>query len=269
MSVDIDPELCFVLMPLREQFQEIYEEIVKPTVEMSGLVCEHAGEIFGARLIIEDIWDRLERARVVVAELTGRNANVFYEVGYAHCLDKRKVILITQSMDDVPFDLRGFRCVEYGLGPRGLNKLRTKLKGMIEAVLADRPGSSASVTKKGRMAALDLYDALQSLEQDVRLELLTRVYWPRLVAAVQARSRNLAAILVSCAPVLVEEGTLVLRAPSQFHKEKLESQKAKALLQDEFEKFLGARLAVRLQVVRQTKGRETDPASPLSTGGLS
>jgi hypothetical protein len=256
MSVEIDPTLCFVVMPLTTQFEEIYEDIVKPTAESLGLGCQHAGEIFGARLIMDDIWDRLERARVVVAELTGRNPNVFYEVGYAHCLDKGRVILVTQSIDDVPFDLRGFRCVEYGLGPRGLDKLRGSLKGMMEAVLAEEPRSLRPASRTAEtsaepddrvVAAIDLYEALGAFDREARLQLTAAILWPRLVAAVKAKSRNVAAILTSCTPVRVEEDTLVLRAPSRFHKEKVESKPAKDLVEDEVEKVIGARLVVRCE----------------------
>jgi RNA polymerase sigma factor (sigma-70 family) len=146
MSVTIDPKLCFVLMPFRPQFEEIYEEIVKPEAEELGLNCVYAEEIFGARRIMDDIWDCLERARVVIAELTDRNPNVFYEVGYAHSLDKGKVILITQTMEDVPFDLQAFRCIEYSLGPRGLRELRGRLRKQMEAVLAEKPQSPRVLT---------------------------------------------------------------------------------------------------------------------------
>ena len=51
-------------------------------------------------------------ARVCVAQLTGKNANVFYELGIAHAL-KRPVVLISAAEDDVPFDLRHLRRVVY------------------------------------------------------------------------------------------------------------------------------------------------------------
>jgi formylglycine-generating enzyme required for sulfatase activity len=133
--------LCFVLMPMRGDFIDLYDGVIKPTVQDCGLECVHAGEIFGAKLIMEDIWTHIERARVVVADLTGRNVNVFYEVGYAHAFDKHKVVLITQSMEDVPFDLQGFRCIRYQLGPSGLRRLGKDLTNQLQAVLSTQPTS--------------------------------------------------------------------------------------------------------------------------------
>ena len=147
MTEEIDPMLCFVLMPMSDDFIELYDDVIKPAVEKAGLKCEYAGDILDPGIIMEDIWDRIERARLIIADLTERNPNVFYEVGYAHALDKCKVILLGQNTDDIPFDLRGFRCIEYRLGPRGPKQLGEKLSKTIEAVLAEerRPARSTGV----------------------------------------------------------------------------------------------------------------------------
>jgi nucleoside 2-deoxyribosyltransferase len=62
------------------------------------------------------------RADLIVADLTGRNPNVFYELGYAHALGKR-TLLLTQKIDDVPFDLRHRQLVEYKATPKGYRNL--------------------------------------------------------------------------------------------------------------------------------------------------
>ncbi len=134
--LEIEEDLCFVLMPFAEEFQPIYDDHIKPAVEGAGLRCVRADDLFGPQAIIYDIWQYICRARVVVAELTGRNPNVFYEVGLSHALDK-KVILLTQSMDDVPFDLRHLRCIVYEYTPRGAEALGRKLCGAIVAVLKE------------------------------------------------------------------------------------------------------------------------------------
>ncbi len=133
---EIDEKLCFVLMPFAAEFQPIYDDHIKPTVERAGLRCMRADDLFGPQAIIYDIWKYICKARVVIAELTGRNPNVFYEVGLGHALDK-KVILLTQSMDDVPFDLRHLRCIVYRYDPRGAAALEENLSRAIEAVLQE------------------------------------------------------------------------------------------------------------------------------------
>ncbi|MER6949536.1 hypothetical protein ABT294_36540 [Nonomuraea sp. NPDC000554] len=130
-------ETCFVLMPFRPELDEIYKEIVLPLFDEAGfgLRCYRGDEIFGTSAIIQDIWHAIRRARVVIAELTGRNPNVLYELGLAHVL-RKPAILLTQSMEDVPFDLRHLRCILYSLGPAGLRKLKSDLDGTVRQVLA-------------------------------------------------------------------------------------------------------------------------------------
>jgi hypothetical protein len=130
----LDPQLCFVLMPFEESFQPIYDDHIKPAIEKAGLRCERADEIHGINLITWDIWERINRSRFLVAELTGRNSNVFYELGLAHALSK-DVILLTQSMDFVPFDLKSMRCILYDFTPRGVQNLEKGLSATIQALM--------------------------------------------------------------------------------------------------------------------------------------
>ena len=85
--------------------------------------------------IIEDIWKRINEAKILISELTGRNANVFYETGIAHTIGK-EVILITQSMEDVPFDLRHLRCIVYEYTPRSIKNFEDDLKNTVLSILA-------------------------------------------------------------------------------------------------------------------------------------
>jgi hypothetical protein len=133
-SFTLDPQLCFVLMPFDKEFQPLYDDHIKPTVIRAGLRCERADDIQGTTLITWDIWERVNRARFLLAELTGQNANVFYELGLAHALSK-DVILVTQSMDFVPFDLKAIRCIVYEFTPRGTQALEKKLAEVIAALM--------------------------------------------------------------------------------------------------------------------------------------
>ena len=103
---------CFVVMPFREPYMTIYREVIKPVADDLGMSCGHAGEIFGPSRIINDIYSAITFCKVVVAELTGRNANVFYELGIAHEQEK-PVVMLAQDINDVPFDVRDIRTVVY------------------------------------------------------------------------------------------------------------------------------------------------------------
>jgi hypothetical protein len=130
----LDPQLCFVIMPFGEKLQPIYEDSIRPTIEASGLRCERADEVRGTTHITWDIWERINRARFLVADLTDLNANVFYELGLAHALSK-EVVLITQSMEFVPFDLKALRCICYDMTRRGTERLEKQLAATIAALM--------------------------------------------------------------------------------------------------------------------------------------
>ena len=131
----INERLVFVLAPFIEPFTTIFRDHIKPTVEQgNSFTCIRADDIYDNRPIVEDIWKSINEARIVLAELTGRNPNVFYEVGIAHTVGK-EVILITQTMDDVPFDLRHLRCIVYDYTPRGVQTLETNLRNTIDGIM--------------------------------------------------------------------------------------------------------------------------------------
>lgn len=130
----LDTNSIFVLCPFEEPFNIIYNDHIKPTVEqIQGLTCNRADDIYDNRPIIEDIWKKINEASIIISELTGRNPNVFYETGIAHTVGK-EVVLITQYMDDVPFDLKHLRCVVYNYTPRGVQLLETNLTNTINNI---------------------------------------------------------------------------------------------------------------------------------------
>lgn len=132
-----DDRLCFVVMPFGpEELNDVYEYFVKPSVEANcSLRCERGDDVFGSNVVMEDIRRSISRARIVLADLTGRNPNVFYEVGIAHTLDK-EVLLLSQAMDDVPFDLRHRRVLVYDNTPKGCKKLEQRVAENVNAILA-------------------------------------------------------------------------------------------------------------------------------------
>jgi hypothetical protein len=118
--------LCFVLMPFREGLKEIFETI-KEVVEgpQWNFVCKRADDFFAGGHILADVLRGIGEAEVVVADLTDRNPNVFYELGIAHMVKQPKeIILLAQSIDAVPFDLRAFRCIVYSQSIQGAKKLK-------------------------------------------------------------------------------------------------------------------------------------------------
>lgn len=102
----------FVAMPFNEAFNPLYEEHIKKVCDKKLLSCLRVDRINRASSIINDIWSGINSAKAVIADCTGKNANVFYEIGIAHALGKR-VILITQNSEDIPFDINRIRYIKY------------------------------------------------------------------------------------------------------------------------------------------------------------
>jgi chaperonin GroEL len=133
----IDQKLCFVLMPFGALFDGYYQKIIRPAAEKAGLAAVRSDEVYSTKSIIQDIWSKIWQARVIVADVTGKNPNVNYELGLCHALGI-PTIVITRDIDDVPFDYRHRRCITYKVEQAGWeDKLRTDLTGTIQAVMAD------------------------------------------------------------------------------------------------------------------------------------
>ena len=131
----LNKHLVFVLSPFEKKFDTIFADHIRPSVEkIDNLSCLRADDIYDNQPIIEDIWRHINEARIVIAELTNKNANVFYEAGLAHAIDK-EVILITQTINDVPFDLRHRRCIVYEYTPPGIAKFELELTNTITSIL--------------------------------------------------------------------------------------------------------------------------------------
>jgi hypothetical protein len=99
----IDDKLCFVLMPFGQPFDSYYEKIIKPAVSDAGLAALRSDEIRGRKAIVKDIWERIWATRLVVADVTGQNPNVNYELGLCDALGV-PAIIIAGDVADLPFD---------------------------------------------------------------------------------------------------------------------------------------------------------------------
>jgi hypothetical protein len=123
-SVDVEQGLCFVLMPFEDKFNPIWQ-IIRETAEGDpfNLQCIRADQIARPGYIMEDVLQYIARAGFIIADLTDRNPNVFYELGIAHSIKSSStVLLLSQSIDFVPFDLRPLRCLIYNPDLSNLRK---------------------------------------------------------------------------------------------------------------------------------------------------
>lgn len=164
-------DTCFVIMPFGSPFDRYFKNIYVPAIEEAGLRAIRADSIFMPSAIMPDIWRLLNDAKVLVADLTGRNPNVFYELGLAHAIQK-PVILITSNLDDVPFDLRGLRVLGYNKENEDWGaELHRAIAGSLRETLADSaraiPGTFQPQPVE-RQKSDPIQNALRQLTDEVR-----------------------------------------------------------------------------------------------------
>jgi len=128
---------AFVLMPFAEHFHQVYTHVYKPVCASLGVDCWRVDEINRPGSITRDIIEGIFEADIVIADLTSRNPNVFYELGIAHTAGN-KTITTAQSIDDVPFDIANYRVIVYQQTEKGLLSLSTKLRAAIDDLLRAR-----------------------------------------------------------------------------------------------------------------------------------
>lgn len=112
MSIETVQPLAFVLMPFDAEFGAVYEDLVQPALEEAGYRVGRADTRLNQQNVLRDIVRGITQADVVIAELTGANPNVLYELGLAHGL-RIPTVLLAQDIEEVPFDLRSYRVQLY------------------------------------------------------------------------------------------------------------------------------------------------------------
>jgi len=122
-------------MPLKAELRSIYDNNIRRVADSYGLSIARADDFFSASAIIDEIWSAINAAKIVIADCTGKNPNVFYEIGIAHTLEK-PVISMSQTLADVPFDVAHRRAIVYENTPRGRKKLEEELNKALETELA-------------------------------------------------------------------------------------------------------------------------------------
>lgn len=161
-------KFCFVIMPFDPNFDEIYHLVIKQTLKEMGWQCQRVDELPDPSHITKDIVDLTEKANLVIADLTDRNPNVFYELAIAHAL-KKPTIMLTQKMEYVPFDLQEYRVIIYEQSIKGGEKLRKELQLILSKIAEGKIRSSNPIVDNLTISPLHVTvstDEVLSIEKD-------------------------------------------------------------------------------------------------------
>ncbi|WP_440950692.1 hypothetical protein [Methanosphaerula subterraneus] len=136
-DVDVDLNLVSVMMPFSSEFNLVYQTIYQSCKEVH-FDCKRADNTWKNSEIIQDIFELIFTSSIIIADFSGRNPNVFYEVGIAHSLGK-EVIPLVQNISDVPFDLQHHRVLQYLNNEQGRTEMMNNLKNRL-STLKDQIG---------------------------------------------------------------------------------------------------------------------------------
>ena len=126
---DID---AFVIMDFDKKFDEIYN-LIEDVTGSAGLVCKRSDQIPTIGPIMKQIEECISHSKMVIADLSGKNLNVYFEIGITEAKN-RPLIMLAQDNDDLSRLLAGNRAIFYENSIRGSTNLRKQLREQIEFV---------------------------------------------------------------------------------------------------------------------------------------
>lgn len=128
---------AFVIMPFSStptcteaQWTETYDYVFKPAFLEAGYSCERAKPMVGH--VLNSIVESLRGSRIVLADITDRNPNVFYELGIRHTLKKGTIIVSRDGQ--IPSDLGGIWYVRYENSPTGVAKFKNEINRLTQEI---------------------------------------------------------------------------------------------------------------------------------------
>jgi hypothetical protein len=142
---------CFLVMPFSLEWSADVHRALVRACEAAGVQAIRGDDVFTPTDILDDIWQSLNRADFIIADITGRNANVLYELGIAHTLAK-PVLILSRNASDIPIDLSTRRVILYGQSAGDWREdLTLKVSRAIVEILATY-GLATAWTKAGEPA---------------------------------------------------------------------------------------------------------------------
>ena len=143
--------VVFVLMPFDAAFDELYHKLIAPAIDEAGFNPIRTDDIFAPGSVMEQIRAGIQQCRFCIADLTGRNTHVLFELGIAQALGK-PTLLLSQDISDIPFDVAHQRVIAYS--PKSLPKAKSAITSALNSILGhDRLAEARTLVKSGMKRA--------------------------------------------------------------------------------------------------------------------
>lgn len=176
-KINNNKNMVFVIMPFGDWHDIYFDEIYKKAIKKTSLNPIRLDDPNGPDVLVQQMFSFTKKAEVILADLTGNNPNVCYELGLAHALDK-PTILISESVEDIPFDITPFRVIKYDKNvPDWGEKLKTEIVNSLNEVV-----KSPDKFKPSKLLSIESSDNTNELES-IRREMEFRSIHERLLSA--------------------------------------------------------------------------------------
>lgn len=126
--------MCFVIMQFTEEFNALYKDVIRPVCKAHGYKVIRGDDFYSSGVIMDDITKSIRAASLIIVDVTPDNANVFYEVGFAHAINKPTILLSDKKRERLPFDISGFRTLFYDNTIGGKGMVEARLKEHLDAL---------------------------------------------------------------------------------------------------------------------------------------
>jgi hypothetical protein len=133
VGIDTEEPQAFVVMHFGEPYDSLYSEVIKPVAEKEGFRVYRGDDIHQPGVVLQDIVTGIVESDVIIAEITPPNPNVFYEIGFAHAMNK-PTILLAERGRELPFDIRSYRCIFYDDRIRGKSGVEAALRKHLQSI---------------------------------------------------------------------------------------------------------------------------------------
>jgi hypothetical protein len=133
---------AFVIMPFSSELDFVHR-VIERTITHYGIECVRADQIAVSRPVMEDVKTQIAEADLVIVDFTGKNPNVYYEAGLADAW-KKDWIVLGQSTDDLTFDVRHIRSIQYSNTMGADKKLEADLENALKALQYKSESSGAN-----------------------------------------------------------------------------------------------------------------------------
>lgn len=132
---------CFIICPIGEEGSDIrrgadeaLKYIIEPACTSKGYRVVRADKISDSGMITQSIVENILTAELAIVDLTGRNANVFYELAIRHSYGLPTILITRDDLGSLPFDIHNVRTIQYDLTASGADKAKCAIESVIENI---------------------------------------------------------------------------------------------------------------------------------------